>query len=385
MNYVQRTYREIFLKELEDALEQGLISHEEEFIDYIKNRKDISNFYVMNLSVDALRFDEAYTDMTKVYNSNKIPLAVNYDLDSIGEYINCKRPQATKSGVELSFTLNYVPKNDLVLPKGLMVTGSKGVVFETVDELFFPAGVQVAKVYAYSTITGVNSKVPSNSLNKLLTKVSTYINGSIMVNNEAGSSGGNEAYTDDEYRELLSNWILINQRGNDWAYRNYFANLDGIDGYKIVPNWDCAGRVKIIVDPGDETILDNIYDDLNNIVTQETEDIFLTAPDKVVVDISASINIDIDVILPWSKDKKDEVKAKVITAIKLFIDGGYRTDGSYYKGMGIGEDFIPHKLSVFLDNEISELKNIGFDYPLSVISVSDEEQCFCGNLDIKVE
>lgn len=385
MNYVQRSYKEILLKELNDAVGQGLISHEEDFINYIESRNDISNFYVMNLSVDALRFDEAYTDVTKVYNSNKIGLAVNYDLDSIGEYIDCPRPLASKSGVELTFTLNYNPKTDLRIPAGVKVTGDKGVVFETVDELYFPVGTTVTRAYAYSTITGVGSKVSAGSLNKILTKLSTYLNGSLTVINVNASSGGDEAYTDDEYRELLRNWIRSNQRGNDWAYRKYFANLDGVDGYKIVPNWDGSGTVKIIVDPGDEHLLNNVYDDLNNIVTQETEDIYLTAPERVVVDISAKINIDIDVVVPWGRDKKDEVKAKVVSAIKLFIDGGYRTDGSYYKGMGIGEDFIPHKLSVFLDNEVSELKNISFDYPDKVISVSDEEQCFSGVLNIVIE
>lgn len=385
MNYVPKSYKEILLKELEDALEQGLISHADDFMDYIKNRKDISNFYVMNLSVEAVRLDEVYDDMTLVYNSNKLGLAENWDLDGIGEYINCPRPLASKSGVELTFTLNYNPTNDLVLPEGLLVTGDKGVVFKTVDELYFPEGVSISKVYAYSTITGTGSKVNAGSLTKIISKLSNFINGNMSVTNVNASSGGEEEYTDDEYRELLSNWILTNQKGNDWAYRNYFANLDGLDGYKIVPNWDGSGTVKIIVDPGDEKILEQIYDELNSWVTQETEDIYLTAPDKIKIDVSASINIDIDVVVPWGKDKKDEVKAKVKNTIKLFIDGGYRANGTYYKGMSIGEDFIPHKLSVFLDSEISELKNIGFNYPNRVISVSDEEQCFCGDLNIVIE
>ena len=64
---------------------------------------------------------------------------------------------------------------------------------------------------------------------------------------------------------------------------------------------------------------------------------------------------------------------KVITAIKVFIDGGYRADGSWYEGLYLGEDFIPHKLAVFLDEEIPELKNITFNYPEDYIPIADEE------------
>ena len=46
------------------------------------------------------------------------------------------------------------------------------------------------------------------------------------------------------------------------------------------------------------------------------------------------------------------MNAKIITAIKVFIDGGYRINGEWYDGLYLGEDFIPHKLAVFLDEEI---------------------------------
>ena len=51
MNYVEKTYEEIFEDALEDSLENGLISHAEDFEDFIANRQDISNYYVMDKSV----------------------------------------------------------------------------------------------------------------------------------------------------------------------------------------------------------------------------------------------------------------------------------------------------------------------------------------------
>ena len=75
---------------------------------------------------------------------------------------------------------------------------------------------------------------------------------------------------------------------------------------------------------------------------------------------------------------------EIETAIKVFIDGGYRVNNVYYSGLKIGEDFIPHKLAVFLDEEIPELKNITFNYPTDYISINDEEKGSSNNITIEM-
>ena len=60
-----------------------------------------------------------------------------------------------------------------------------------------------------------------------------------------------------------------------------------------------------------------------------------------------------------------------------------KNNGSYYPGLVLGEDFIPHKLAVYLDQEISELKNITFTYPEDYILILDEEIGVSN--DIKIE
>ena len=104
MTYVQKYYEELFLNSLNVAYNDGLISHDDEFITYVKSKQDISNFYVMNLSVFADSIDDVYYDMTDVYNSHKINLALGDDLDDLGDEIGCLRPQATYASVTLTFT-----------------------------------------------------------------------------------------------------------------------------------------------------------------------------------------------------------------------------------------------------------------------------------------
>ena len=385
MSYKRKHYKEIFLKDLEESQEAGLISHQDEFQDYIKNRKDISNFHVMNLSIEAQRFDYTYDDIDDVYDSNKVKRANNLDLDDIGDFINCPRPAATRAGVEVTFTLANASSEDIHIPENVLVTGHLGITYSTVEEIYFPAGSTTCVAYAYAVNPGVGGKIIERELDTIITSLSQYYNGSISCTNLSSSSGGYDAYTDEEYRYLLMGWIKSTQRGNLLAFENFFANLDGIDGYKITPIWDGTGTCKIIVDPGDVYTLRSIYTQLQKDITQMTEDIYLTAPERVYIDVYAKVNIDLDMITPYDASFKDIVQSKIITGIKVFINGGYRADGSYYKGLGIGEDFIPHKLQVFLDQEISELKSINFSYPNNPVVVNDEEQCFAREIKIVME
>ena len=139
MSYTQKHYKEILLKDLEESQEAGLISHREEFIDYIKSRKDISNFHVMNLSIEAQRFDYTYDDITEVYKSNKVGLALGNDLDDLEDIINCPRPQATSAGVEVTFTLNNPSSEDINIPSGIILSGKAGINYITAEEIYFPA------------------------------------------------------------------------------------------------------------------------------------------------------------------------------------------------------------------------------------------------------
>ena len=218
---------------------------------------------------------------------------------------------------------------------------------------------------------GVKSKIVENSIKKILSDIEYNFN----VNNPSPSTGGGEAYTDDEYRYFLMNWTKILIKGSEEAFEYYFANFDGIDSYKLVPNWDGTGTIKCVLNPGTSDQLNRAYNDLQNKVTQATEDIVMVSPANKYIDIYAIVNVDIDQINPYSSVEKDNIKSKIISAIKTFIDGGYRRNGEWYPGLYLGEDFIPHKLAVFLDYEIPELKNIEFNYPEDYVRILDEE---CG-------
>lgn len=369
MNYEEKAYEEIFEEMLNDSLEKGLISHAEDFASFIANQDDISNYYVMDKSVIAQMFAKAYTYISATYESAKIEYAEGNDLDDIGKIVGIPRPGATYAEAEVTFYISEAIEEDINVSAGVIISTEDNIEYRTLENIFIAAGKTETTVQTIAVESGVGSKVIENSLTRIVDDLEIQIG----CNNSKPSSGGTEEYTDDEYRYLLLNWTKIYIKGSDEAYENYFANFDGIDSYKIVPNWDGTGTVKVVLDPGTPYQLNGAYEDLQNTITQATEDIVMFSPTSKFIDIYAIVNVDIDQLNPYSSVEKDAIKARIITAIKCFIDGGYREDGSWYPGLVLGEDFIPHKLAVFLDDEISELKNISFNYPEDYISILDEE------------
>ena len=369
MNYIEKQYEEIFEAMLQDSLEKGLISHADEFEDYIANHQDISNYYVMDKSVIAKIVAMIYVQMTSIYESHKVEFAEGSDLDDIGTIVGISRPGATYAEATCTFSVSQVFDNDINIPQGVIVSAKNGVQFKTVEPIFIAEGSTEADVVVRAVSPGVNGKVIENSITKIISNVGY----DLSVRNEHSSSGGSEAYSDDEYRYLLMNWNKIQLKGSLEAYENYFANFDGLDSYKIVPNWNGTGTVKCVLDPGTDYQLNKAYNELQSSVVQATEDISMFAPTPKLINIYARVDVDIDRINPYSSVEKSDIQARIISAIKIFIDGGYRNNGKYYSGLILGEDFIPHKLAVFLDEEISELKNITFKYPEDYISILDEE------------
>ena len=380
MNYTEKKYEEIFQDMLNDSLEKGLISHAEEFKDYIANNQDISNYYVMDKSVIAVMASKIYKQLTQVYESAKVEYASGTDLDNIGETIGITRPQATHAEVQLIFTTTTVLDDNILVNPGVRVSTDSGIEYITLEKISIPSGNTQTTVTARAVEPGIQSKIIENQITKIITNIRY----NLKVNNPRTSKGGTEAYNDDEYRYLLMNWTRIQIKGSVEAYENYFARFDGIDSYKLIPNWDGTGTMKVIIDPGYPTQLEKAYNDLQNNITQATEDITLFKPVNHPIDIYATVNVDIDRINPYSENEKLEIQARITEQIRVFIDGGYRSNNNYYPGLALGEDFIPHKLAVYLDNEVPELKNIDFSYPTEPITISDEEIGVSNNITIEM-
>lgn len=388
MTYVQKYYDDLFLNNLENAFDSGLISHDEEFTTYVKSKQDISNFYVMNLSVFSDSEEDIYYDMTDVYNSHKITLALGSDLDDIGDEIGCLRPLATRASVELTFTME--PYDSVkVIPEGIQCSTNEGIVYYTAEDTEVAPYTDEVTVQALALKSGTQSRVLAETITHINSDASEETIGVNLTSviNLNPSSGGTDAFSDDDYRELLLNHRKENIRGSYEAFEKFFDNYDGLDSYKLIPCWDGSGTLKVVLDPGTPYQLNDVYNKLKTSVTQIDDVISMFSFEPVPIDIYAVCNVDIDLINPYSSIEKEAIKSRIVDAIRLYIDGNV----TRYTGLRIGEDFIPYQLGVFIHDLVPELKDITFKYPRNAdgevvpITITDEQKGVANDIYIEME
>ena len=354
VNYKEKDYDELFLSMLQDAYQYNLVSTDERFLDYINNRQDIENMYCLFLSVYAFENSQIFEEMTKLYNSNDIDKAKGKDLDIIGNKFGIPRPSARKSSVELTFTTQLDTERDFVIPYGTIVSTASGKNYYTVEDAVIIRGQTTTTVQALSVDNGYNSRVDRDTLKEC------GLRGIVEVTNKKGSSGGRDAFTDNEYRELIKNWTYSHIKGTKEAYDLFFSYYDGIDSYRLFPQWNGAGTLKIIVDPSDDWILNDISEKITQNVQLIDDDVTVTGAIPRTIDVKLNVNVDIDNAQYYSIDEREEIARLVEKAIRLYIDGGYRKDGTYYTGLPISADFVPFQCGMFLASEVSQIRSVDF-------------------------
>lgn len=383
-NFERKYYNEIFMKELTNALAENLISKQGDFESYIKNRSDISNFYVMILSIVAETVDDLYEDLDNEHFSNKIEYAVGSDLDDLGILLNCSRPNGTKSAVNLTFTLSERQDDEVTIPAGsILCTARNGLTFRSNEDLYFNPDETERTITFLCTKKGSKHQVEKNMVNQIDTDLSEYLTGTVTVINNESSFGGSDTFNDDDYRTLLKNWILKNQKGNSIAYTENLDKIDGLESYNLIPLWDGAGTVKIVLDCDESAaVMNRVWNEVNEVTKNIDADIFITTPDKVVINVFCTVDVNIDRVNPFSKSEMSDIEQKINVAINKYIKGGVRRNGNYYKGLTIGQDFIPFRAGIFITEEVPEVQNVVFSYPEEVINIENDEIGVTGEISI---
>ena len=381
-----REYQELFEELITYAQDHKIISTNIDFISLIKENKDIENFTVLLLSIMAKLYSEVYEDMSSVKDGYNLLKAKGDDLDNIGAFKGIPRPEATSCSVDLEFTLENPLPETLTIDYSIIVATNDGIQYTTLNESkTIEKNATSFTMVGFATKTGVNQRVSQNTLNIIITNLPSEF-GNCKVTNPYPSTGGSETATDDEYREYLLNSDKIHEKSTYWAYKNYLNRYNGLDSYNLRPQWDGTGTIKIIIDANDNTAyhINKITKEIQENVAWADDNITVTPATKIPVTVNLKCNVDIDRINPYSNLEKNEIKSQLEKATLTYVNGGRKRDNTPYKGLVIGDDFIPYQLGVFLANEIPSVKNIKVNNPNEPVTVKDDEIAYIESKDIYI-
>ena len=263
-------------------------------------------------------------------------------LDRIGENPFISLPRVTgdyASGI-VTFTLNEIQSNDVVIPADTTITDANSELdFVTESDCTILAGESTGSVEVTCLTTGAEGNCPANSLTIIDDdNINTDL---ITVNNDEECIGGANYEEDDEYRERLLN----NVRKDGFGSLPYYINLaEGVKGVHDVLLIDYPNYTKKILINGDlKPVPDSV---LLDVLTEFTDVDKIVLNHRFIVDKTGYTDIDLYIGLNTEKEYTTEVLTEHLLA---FFNGGTSETRVEYEGLKINEE-ISHQIleEVFL-------------------------------------
>ena len=184
---------------------------------------------------NAIEFMKTYVELGELYK-------VAFGDTAYGEFLTRK---ASDSGVvrkEATKAIGFVTvKGNGELPKGSQFATQTGVLFETLEDVRIE---QTATVRVQAVLAGIGGNVIAQAISV----IPMSIPGMLSVSNAEPMQDGFEAETDEELRTRYLNHVRTpGTSGNINHYYEWAMSVAGVGGAKVIPTWNGAGTVKVIV------------------------------------------------------------------------------------------------------------------------------------------
>ena len=284
-----------FEMQYKDAIQQRM---KEQFAK-ISDKADYEGSFSRDLiNANSIEFENAYAEMNLIIDAA-------FAFSSWGEYLTARcaefgvdRKQAVKAKGEITFTGGQ----GVFVPKGSLVSVKNGAQFSTDADIMLD-GNGKGTVKITCTDVGTKGNVQAHTINNLPVSIS----GVTAVDNEKTTQDGADEETDEE---LLKRYSVIVRTpatsGNKYHYYNWAMSIAGVGGCRVVPLWNGAGTVKIIIVNAE---MQSAGQDLVKAVKDYIESVRPIGADVTVVSPAPKrINIVVDVL---GKVNVDEFKATV--------------------------------------------------------------------------
>lgn len=254
-----------------------------------------------------------YMEMDKILN-------IMFMSTSDGDYIvkKCEEEGIFRhSGTVSTGEVTFYGSDNVNIPAGTYVETSSGLQFVTTEAAFISSGSVTAA--AQSVEPGADKNVKAAAITFLTVRVS----GVTRVTNAAAFSGG----TDEESIESLKNRYLEAKSttpasGNAADYEKWAAEVDGVASARVIPLWNGAGTVKVILVGSSNTAVSQ------SVVNAAAEYIEERRPIGADVTVVAAERVGVKVKAVLEGDETAEFYAarlRIETALKKYLetfDGG---------------------------------------------------------------
>jgi hypothetical protein len=390
INYVEKSYEDIFRFLLQGMQDEGILSTAISIDDIILYpEKYASNVVVMECSVHAQMYSERYKDLTRVNNGINIDLAPaqpivqeNDALANLGRlFIGDPYPPGY-AVTEVTFHVDEPSEEDVHIPSGVIIQSERNsnIFFRTTRDDTLLDGTTDISIPVVCTESGPGGNVEANTLTIMVDPIP----GIEAVNNLQAAYGGSDGETQESYRERLKKWKNTMVRGNPDALEAAIKSVAGVNDYYIEPHPDDEyGVTYISIDPGTPSVLEAVRSTLE-VWKAVDEKVIVSAVTTETINVNAEGNASIDLTVPYSANELARFGELASHYLKVYINGGANRDGSTYKGLGIGQDFIKSRAVSYVLSQVSELKDLVLSAPASNVSVAADKKAVAGSITITV-
>lgn len=377
-----KTEQEILTEMVIYAQENGLLNDDEDIITAIQEGRKTENQYILDLSTHAYVLSRLTENLQEFYRDIDINTAVGLGLDKIGELLNVYRYTAQPSVVECVVSTIAANNNtNIKIPVGTELTFTdfvnSNIVYTTTQEYTIPSGVTSITIQAQSNDLGSTTRISSNSV----TGLKGFSN--LTAANYQQSTKGRDIEEDDAYRERIKNWYLKNIVGTKQCLDDFLNQREGITDYRLIPQWDGVGTLKIV--------LDCLDSELTTIQADIQENCMLYTDDPVVCVLPTSQKIDtFDIVAYLPKAVPDNMTLAELTDLitgqaRIYLEGGVSRSERVIKGLSIGEELDPSQLISFLLSEIPEVNNIRSSQQKVITCTDNTNKLSITNITVEYE
>jgi len=225
-------------------------------------------------------------ELWKLYDSMNALIPIVYVDETSGEYIDKKAGYygiVRKPGTKAYATMHFTGNDGTIIPQGTVFLTADGLEFETEESVTITGGI--ASVVANAAEVGELYNVAAGTITQQIVSIS----GLSSITNEA-AVGGTDPESDKSLVERLYNYLQKPATsGNVYHYEQWALEVDGVGGVKVVPLWNGAGTVKVLIVGPNKTPVDSA------IVTQCAEHIELYRPIGATVTVMSAEGLAINV------------------------------------------------------------------------------------------